>query len=69
MFLIEKLHGTTKKPSGYHLAYSGIVRARVKNIAAIKALRKRVLFSGIYRSKRFTIDAAYAAFAGVTFKK
>ncbi len=66
MSTIENLHGTTKKPHGYHLAPT---RIRAKRLLMIQALRKNSLFSGIYKSKQFTVDAAYNAFAGVTFNK
>ncbi len=66
---IENLHSTAKKLGGYHLAPFVISRSRVKGLSAIKALRKKNLFSGIYKSDQFTVEAAYNAFAGVTFKK
>ena len=67
--MLEKLHGTIKKHNAYHPAALSLIKARIQRTVSIKALRKKNLFSGIGKSKRFTIDAAHKAFAGVVFKK
>lgn len=66
MPVTENLSGTTKKPYRYHLAPT---RIRLKSLSSLQALRKKHLFSGIYKSDKFTVDAAYNAFADVTSTK
>ncbi len=38
-------------------------------MALKKAMKRAALFAGIYKSKRFNIDAAHSAFAGLVNSK
>jgi hypothetical protein len=44
-------------------------KARIKKPASKETLKVAALFAGIYKSKKFTIDAAHSAFSGVARKK
>lgn len=44
------------------------VRAGIRKAIATKAVRRLSLFSGIYQSNQFTIEAAHKAFGGLSAK-
>lgn len=44
------------------------VRAGIRKAIATEAIRKLSLFSGIYQSNKFTIEAAHKAFGGLSAK-
>jgi hypothetical protein len=44
-------------------------KARTKKPASKEAMKAAVLFAGIYKSNKFTIDEAHSAFAGLARKK
>jgi|GEM_PF-1075180 len=45
-----------------------LVRYGIRKAIATKSIRKLSLFSGIYQSEQFTIEAAYKAFGGLSAK-
>jgi hypothetical protein len=43
-------------------------KSRIKKANSKETLKAAALFAGIYKSEKFTIDAAYNAFSGVSRK-